>query len=148
MLGRKSKAMRLPGEFLREILDHAHEGSPNEICGLIAGRDGQAVKLYRTTNDDPNPRVKFNVDPMDLLEALREMEEKGWHLLSIYHSHPASEAYPSGTDVGLCHYDNAVYIIVSLAYQSPQVRAYTIDGDRVTEVDLIIDEDGVPMRTA
>jgi len=50
--------------------------------------------------------------------------------------------------VGLCHYDNAVYIIVSLAYRAPQVRAFTIDGDLVTEVDLIIDEDGVPTRAA
>gem|GEM_PF-6645642 len=78
MLGRKPKEMRLPGGFLREILDHAHEGRPNEICGLIAGQGGQAVKLYRTTNDDPNPRVRFNVEPMELLDALREMEEKGW----------------------------------------------------------------------
>jgi proteasome lid subunit RPN8/RPN11 len=137
----KRKTMYLPGGYLREIVEHAREGSPNEICGLIAGVNGRPVKLYRTTNNDPNPRVRFNVEPMELLEALREMEDNGWDLLSIYHSHPMSEAYPSATDIALCHYSNAVYIIVSLMGQVPEVRAFNIKGKKVTELDLVIEEE-------
>lgn len=137
----KRKTMHLPDSYLREIIKHAWEGSPNEVCGLIAGKNGRPVKLYRTTNNDPNPRVRFNVAPLDLLNALREMEDNGWDLLSIYHSHPMSEAYPSATDIGLCHYSDAVYIIVSLARQMPEVRAFTIKRKKVTELDLVIEGD-------
>lgn len=148
-MARKRKAMLLPGSYLHEILDHAREGSPNEVCGLIAGHKGRPVKLYRTTNNDPNPMVRFNVEPLELLEALREIEDNGWELLSIYHSHPMSEAYPSATDIGLCHYADAVYIIVSLADEAPVVRAFKINGRKVKEIELVIEGDaGVPTRAA
>ena len=136
----RQRSVHLPGGYLREILSHAREGSPNEVCGLIAGKRGRPVKLYRTTNNDPNPRVRFNVEPLELLEALREMEENGWELLSIYHSHPMSDAYPSATDVSLAYYPKAVYIIVSLMNGAPMVRAFRISRRRVTELDLVIDE--------
>lgn len=149
MMARKRKTMHLPGSYLREIVEHAREGSPNEICGLIAGKMGHPVKLYRTTNNDPNPRVRFNVEPIELLEALREMEDNGWDLLSIYHSHPMSEAYPSATDIGLCHYSNAIYVIVSLVGHVPEVRAFTINKKKVTELDLVIvEESGQPIQAA
>lgn len=134
--------MRLPSRYLREIISHAREGKPNEVCGLIAGRDGYPVKLYRTTNNDPTPRVRYNVEPRELLEILREMEDNGWNLLVIYHSHPASEAYPSGTDVSLSYYPDAVHLIVSLADDdAPAVRAFRIVDKKVTELDLQIDEE-------
>lgn len=106
--------MKLPVEFYNEIVAHAREGKPNEVCGLIAGKEGHAVKLWRTTNNDRTPRVRYNVEPLELLHVLREIESNGWTLLAIYHSHPATEAYPSGTDVGLAYYPDTVYIIVSL----------------------------------
>ena len=107
--------MRLPARFFDEIVAHATEGQPNEVCGLIAGRDGRAVKMWRTTNSDPSPRIRYNVEPIELLNILREIESSGWTLMSIYHSHPATSAYPSATDIGLAYYPEAVYIITSLA---------------------------------
>ncbi len=134
------KDVRLPGSYLREIIDHAREGKPNEVCGLIAGRDGVPVKLYRTTNNDPSPRVRYNVEPLELLKVLREIEDNGWSLMAIYHSHPASEAYPSGTDVNLSYYPEAVYLICSLADDdAPVVRAFRIVDRQITELDLEID---------
>lgn len=135
--------MHLPGDYLREIVDHAHQGRPNEICGLIASHDGRPVKLYRTTNNDSRPRVRYNVDPLELLNALREMEDRGWKLMAIYHSHPMGEAYPSGTDIGLAYYPDAVYLIVSLADEQPVVRAFRILNGQVTEEDLEIVDEGV-----
>ena len=133
-------AIRLPARYLRQIVDHARRGKPNEVCGLIAGRAGRPVKLYRTTNNDPNPRVRFNVEPLELLEALREMEDRGWSLLAIYHSHPNSEAYPSATDISLAYYPEAVYLIVSLANDdAPVVRAFRLNDGEVLELDLEIE---------
>jgi len=136
--------MRLPSSFLREMVAHAREDSPNEVCGLIAGQDGQAVKLYRTTNSDPRPRVRYNVEPLELLNVLREIDEKGWNLMAIYHSHPMSEAYPSATDTSLAFYPEAVYIIVSLMDGAPEVRAFRIVDCQVTEVGLEIGDEEVP----
>ncbi len=133
--------MRLPEAYLRDILSHAQEGKPNEVCGLIAGHDGHAIKLYRTTNNDPTPRVRYNVDPLELLHALREMERNGWSLMAIYHSHPATEAYPSATDIGLAYYPESVYMIVSLAdAESPVARAFRIADGQVREEPLEIDK--------
>ncbi len=134
--------MRLPGSYLREIVNHANEDKPNEVCGLIAGKDGHATKLYRTKNSDPNPRVRYNVEPLELLNALREMDRMGWGMMGIYHSHPATDAYPSGTDIGLAYYPEAVYIIVSLAgSEGPVARAFRIVDGQVIDETLEIDED-------
>ena len=140
--------MRLSRKYYQQIVAHARRGKPNEICGLIAGKDGLPVKLYETTNSDARPRVRYNVDPMELLTALREIEEKGWELIAIYHSHPMSEAYPSGTDVSLAYYPDAVYIIVSLADDAPVVRAFKITDGLITEQDMLIETGGEPAGEA
>lgn len=139
--------MRLPRRFHDEIVAHAMEGRPNEVCGLIGGRDGVALELYRAANSDPNPRVRYNVEPLDLLRILRELDAKGWSLLAIYHSHPVSEAYPSLTDVNLAYYPDAVYIITSVAIESaPAVRAFRIVDGQVNEEALEIEEEaGLPL---
>jgi cysteine synthase len=135
--------MQLPETYFRKIVAHAKEGKPNEVCGLVAGRDDHATKLYRTTNSDPTPRVRYNVDPLELLGALREMERRGWSLMAIYHSHPSSEAYPSATDIGLAYYPDSTYIIVSLVNaETPETRAFKIiDGKVVAEPLEIVAEE-------
>ena len=134
--------MRLPSAYHKEILAHAQEGRPNEICGLIAGKEGRAVKLWRTTNNDSNPRVRYNVEPLELLNILREIEANGWNLAAIYHSHPATDAYPSATDIGLAYYPQTVYIIVSLAREEePVMRAFRIVDGQVVEDPLEVEED-------
>lgn len=142
MRGIDLEEMRFPASFIDEIIAHSLEGRPNEVCGLIAGHDGYPVKLYRATNSDPNPRVRYNVDPLELLNILREIDSKGWQLLAIYHSHPANEAYPSRTDVNLAYYPDAVYIIASLAgEQEPRVRAFRIVNKEITEIELVVDRE-------
>ncbi len=137
---KEDQVVHLPESFLREIVDNARDGKPNEVCGLIASQDGVAVKLFRTTNNDPMPRVRYNVEPRELLEALREIEDRGWKLMAIYHSHPESEAYPSGTDVSLSYYPDAVYFIASLADdQLPVVRAFRIIDRQITELEMAVD---------
>ncbi|HZK66257.1 MAG TPA: M67 family metallopeptidase [Chloroflexota bacterium] len=134
--GDLAKGFSLPESYLREIVAHAREGKPNEVCGLIAGQEGQPVKLYRTTNSDPNPMVRYNVEPTELLGILRELDERHWTLLAIYHSHPASEAYPSATDTDLAFYPEANYVIASLAQEEPVVRAFRIIDRQVHELEL------------
>jgi proteasome lid subunit RPN8/RPN11 len=81
--------------------------------------------------------TRYLIDPREQLRAFRDMDEKGEELVAIYHSHPASQPYPSPTDRAESHYPDAVYVLVSLRSQTPEVRAYRIEDDMVREVALL-----------
>jgi proteasome lid subunit RPN8/RPN11 len=128
--------LSLERRYLDEIVAHAREDAPNECCGIIAGNDGRAVRLFRATNAEASP-YRYSVDPKDLFRIYRECEEKDWNFLAIYHSHTASEAYPSPTDVRLAFWPEAYYILVSLqAAAKPVVRAFRILDGAVAEEEL------------
>jgi proteasome lid subunit RPN8/RPN11 len=123
----------LEQQYVDEMIAHAVEDAPNECCGIIAGSNGRATKLYRTRNSEQSP-YRYNVDPKDLLRIFRECDENDWGFLAIYHSHTASEAYPSPTDVRLAFWPEARYILVSLENaDQPVVRAFRIEDGEVTE---------------
>ena len=119
------------------IVAHAREGAPAEVCGLVAGRGGVAERVIACTNIHATPTTRYQIDPRDQLAALREMDDRGEELVAIYHSHPATQPYPSPTDRAEAYYPDAFYVLVSLRAEAPEVRAYRIlpDGG-VREVDL------------
>lgn len=117
---------QLEQEYAREMIAHAQEEMPNECCGLLAGKGGKIVKLYRARNSHHSP-VSYNVDPKELLAFYNELEASGWDLLGIYHSHTHSEAYPSATDVRLAAWPDSIYFIVSLQDpKNPVLKAFRI----------------------
>jgi proteasome lid subunit RPN8/RPN11 len=127
----------LPQSFIDEMIAHAQEDAPNECCGIIAGDDGRAVKLYRAKNSEASP-WRYSVDPKDLFRIFRETEENGWSFLAIYHSHTASKAYPSPTDVRLAFWPEAYYVLVSLQdADKPVVRAFRILEGEITEEQIV-----------
>ncbi|HLG11751.1 MAG TPA: M67 family metallopeptidase, partial [Dehalococcoidia bacterium] len=128
--------LNLPQAMIDEMIAHALADLPNECCGIIAGKDGAATRLYRTNNSEASP-FRYNIDPRDILRIERETDDNGWQVLVIYHSHVASEAYPSPTDIRLSQwqgtspptdlYPGAYYVLVSLKDRdNPVVRAYQI----------------------
>jgi len=128
--------LSLERRYLDEIVAHAREDAPNECCGIIAGNDAQAVRLFRAANAEASP-YRYSVDPKDLFRIYRECEENGWSFLAIYHSHTASEAYPSPTDVKLAFWPEAYYVLVSLQdTERPVVRAFRILDGAVSEEEL------------
>ena len=131
--------LSLPRSYSDEIVAHAREDTPNECCGIIAGNDGNATKLYRALNADASP-YRYNVDPKDLLRIYRDIDGNGWDVLAIYHSHTHTEAYPSPTDVRLAAWPEAYYVIVSLEDDAnPVLRAFHIDDGHVTEEELRVE---------
>jgi proteasome lid subunit RPN8/RPN11 len=130
--------MRIPKQIYEELLEHAREDAPNECCGLIGGSDGVARTAYRARNAEASP-LRYNLDPQDQFRIMTEMEEKGEELSAIYHSHTASAAYPSQTDINLAAYPDALYLIVSLAEGEKDLRGYRIEDGEVTEVDLVVE---------
>jgi len=128
--------LTLDKQLVEEMIAHAQEEAPNECCGVIAGKGGKGVKLFRAKNAEASP-YRYNVDSQDLFRIYRECEENGWEFLAIYHSHTFSEAYPSQTDVRLAFWPESHYVLVSLKdAENPAVRAYRIVDGRVNEVDL------------
>ena len=131
--------MKLERSYVDEIIAHAREDEPNECCGIIAGDDGRAAKLYRAVNAEASP-YRYNVDPKDLLRIYRDLDDQGWDVLAIYHSHTGTEAYPSATDVRLAAWPEACYLIVSLVdMANPVLRAFRIEDGAVEEEELEVD---------
>jgi proteasome lid subunit RPN8/RPN11 len=122
----------LPRAFADEMIAHARAEVPAEACGLIAGREGAPVQLYRIPNADPSI-YRYNMEPKAQLEAMNDMDRQGWDLLAIYHSHTHTPAYPSPTDIALAFYPDALYVIVSLQAAEPVIRAFNIVEGSVTE---------------
>jgi proteasome lid subunit RPN8/RPN11 len=129
--------MRISRQIHEELLAHAREDAPNECCGLIGGNNGVARTVYRARNAEASP-LRYNLDPQDQFRIMTEMDERGEELSAIYHSHTASPAYPSQTDINLAAYPEALYLIVSLADGEKDLRGYRIEDGEVTEVDLAV----------
>ena len=129
--------MRIPKQIHDELLAHARDDAPNECCGLLGGTREEAVTVYRATNAEASP-LRYNLDPQDQFRIMQEMEEKGEELAAIYHSHTASPAYPSQTDINLATYPDTLYLIVSLADGEEPLRGYEITDGQVKEVELSV----------
>jgi len=127
--------MRIARELYDEIVAHAQAEAPNECCGMIASRNGDAVRVYRATNAAASP-LRYEIDGAEQYRIQMEIEDSGLDLGAIYHSHTRSEPYPSQTDINLAFYPQAVYVIVGLARGEPDVRAYEIRDGRVAESSL------------
>ena len=130
--------MEIPDAMVQEIVAHARDELPNECCGLIAARNGRAMKLYRAANAEASP-VRYGLDPREQYKIMTDIERSGWTLGAIYHSHTRSPAYPSQTDVNLAFYPEALYLILSLLdAERPELRAYRIVDAQIEEVELTV----------
>ena len=133
--------LQLEQHYADEIVAHALEEDPNECCGILAGQDGRVTRLYRVTNVEHSP-YRYSMDGKELLATYREIEDNGWDLGVIYHSHTHSEAYPSDTDVRIAGGTNELwpdvrYILVSLMEpENPSVRLFTINHGDISEEPL------------
>jgi proteasome lid subunit RPN8/RPN11 len=126
----------LDGALVRQIVEQGLREFPNECCGLIAAADGVPVKIFPMRNADASP-VTYRLDGKEQLRVFDEMDEQGWDLWAIYHSHTHSEAYPSETDVKLAMYPDARYLVLSLANRDdPILRSFWIVDGQITEEDF------------
>ncbi len=118
-----------------ELVAHALADAPNECCGMIASRDGEAVAVYPAVNAAASP-LRYEIDGAEQYRIQMQIDEAGHDLGGIYHSHTRSPPYPSQTDINLAFYPDAVYVIVGLAADAPEVRGFTIRDGRVAEASL------------
>jgi proteasome lid subunit RPN8/RPN11 len=130
--------VRIGRDMIDEMVSHARAEAPNECCGLVAATDGVAVRVYPATNAEHSP-VRYVVDPHDQIRIQTEIDDNGWDLGAIYHSHTRTAPYPSQTDINLAgNWPDPLYVIVGVAGDPPDVRAYRIVDGRVAEAELEI----------
>ena len=128
----------LDGVYYKEILEHGLREFPNECCGVIASEEGAPVKLFQMSNADASP-MTYRLDGREQLRVFDAIDERGWDLWAIYHSHTHTEAYPSETDRRLAFYPEARYLLLSLKdRESPVLRSFLIVDGEVEEEDLVI----------
>jgi [CysO sulfur-carrier protein]-S-L-cysteine hydrolase len=135
----------LPEAMAAEIIEHAFAEFPRECCGIISGPEGRPAKLFRMNNVDPDPIMRYSVDPRQLKEVFDFTDSSGWEFGCIYHSHTHSPAFPSATDVERALYPEAVYALVSLADRdAPDLRAFRILDGTITELRVVRRSEAVP----
>ncbi|MDP9405215.1 MAG: M67 family metallopeptidase [Actinomycetota bacterium] len=129
------------------LVAHARSDFPYEVCGLLAGDAGRVVKHYEIPNA-ARSMTFYTMEPKALLHAMNEMDDQGWDLLAIYHSHTHTEAFPSATDVELAFYPDAVYLVVSLQdNDAPAIRGFDIVGGEIAERVVYVDGAEAPVGT-
>jgi len=114
-------------------------GYPNEACGILAGRGPEVSRLFRMRNVENSP-VSYLMDSKEQFETMKELRENGLSMVALFHSHPASAAYPSAKDVALAFYEDSAYVIVSLSEREPLVKAFSITNGVVKEIAIRIGE--------
>jgi [CysO sulfur-carrier protein]-S-L-cysteine hydrolase len=131
--------MRIARSMLDQIVAQARDEAPNECCGIVGARDGQAVTLYPVRNAAASP-LRYEMDPRDQLRVFEALDEAELDVGAIYHSHTRSAPEPSQTDINLAFYPDALYLIVGVAGEDDDVRAWRIVDGQVSAAPLEVEE--------
>ena len=130
--------LQIPRQMLDTILAHARRDHPDECCGVIAARDGEATRLFEMDNAERSP-TGFTFDSAEWLRVYRDIDDADEQPWVVYHSHTMTEAYPSRTDIRWSETAGFPYwLLVSTRVETDEVRAFTITGGEVTEVELTL----------
>ena len=122
------------------IVAHARRDHPDEACGVVAGPIGADLPTRLIPMDNAARSMTFyEFDSLEQLRVWREMDDNDEEPVVIYHSHTATEAYPSRTDVSFAGEPNAHYLLVSTREDdSEEIRSFRIVDGVVTEEEINI----------
>lgn len=127
----------LPSAIYDEMISHCIQGCPNEVCGILAGRGTEISKIYRMNNVERSP-ISYLMDTREQFNVMKDLRSNNLSMVALYHSHPASEAFPSSKDMQLAFYEETAYIIVGLLTKKATVRAFFIRAGTIEEIGIII----------
>jgi len=139
--------LTIPIVLQEQIIAHCQREYPKEACGLLAAAvaGGPAVQAYPMHNMEDSP-IGYSMDPKEQLQIEKQMRSRGQRLVAIYHSHTASNAYPSSVDVSLAISPDISYVLLSLKdREHPVLKSYRINGTMVTEEPVTLE--GAPAGT-
>ncbi len=128
-----------------QIVAHSRADHPDEACGVVAGPEGSGrpERFIPMQNAARSPTF-YEFDSTDLLKLYRELDDNDEEPVIIYHSHTATEAYPSRTDISYANEPGAHYVLVSTADTDAagpfQFRSFRIVDGEVTEEEVQVVE--------
>lgn len=130
--------LKIPNHIFEQMLEQAKAQAPVEACGILAGSNGRAEKLYKMANAE-HRCDHFMMEPKQQFEAVKDIRLNSLDMLAIYHSHPQTPARPSAEDIRLALTPGVIYVIVSLqGTNGPAVKAFQIEDGTITEVPVKI----------
>jgi len=121
----------------KELLDNVQKNVNEEVCGLIGGVNSTAFKVYPITNE-LHESTRFRMDAREQVKAFVEIENNGWDLLAIYHSHLKGPGIPSETDSREFRYPGVIYIILNLASHAQIMRGFLMEDNIWNEISIVV----------
>jgi proteasome lid subunit RPN8/RPN11 len=126
--------LEIPTNIFERMVAQAKALAPIEACGILAGKDDKAEKLFEMTNADDRSD-HFMMEPKEQFTVVKNIRSADLEMLAIYHSHPETPARPSAEDIRLALTPDVIYVIVSLQdAKVPAVKGFFIEDGTVTEV--------------
>jgi proteasome lid subunit RPN8/RPN11 len=136
--------MKISRALYEDIVSHALAEAPDECCGIVAALHGEAVAVFRARNAAASP-LRYEMDSADQIAIQEEIDAQRWDYGAIYHSHTRTAPLPSQTDINMAFrpgvgalWPGSLYIIVGVAGDEPEVRAWRIESDTPEEVVLSV----------
>lgn len=130
------KQLKLPDAVRAALVAHAAREAPNECCGLLIGKGNAVSDSHPARNSVPS-RTKFTINPADHFVAVRKARAAGLDVVGAYHSHPASAALPSASDIAEASEGAPLMLIVSLLPPAPIVRAFMLEPGGSKELRIV-----------
>jgi [CysO sulfur-carrier protein]-S-L-cysteine hydrolase len=134
--------LSIPRDLRDKIVAHARRDHPDEACGVLAGPAGRdrPERFIAMTNAERSPTF-YRFDSAEQFRVWRDMEDHDEEPVVIYHSHTATEAYPSRTDISYASEPGAHYVLVSTRDSgTTEFRSYRIVDGTVTEEPVTVVE--------
>jgi proteasome lid subunit RPN8/RPN11 len=143
--GPTSHEASISADLLQEVIDALRAGVPNEACGILVSdrywTDGAPALRWVSMRNAAESPYRYLIDAQEQLAVWTQLDDADEVVWAIVHSHVASPAVPSQTDVGLAFYPDSLYVVCSLTdFDHPTVRAWTIADGAVSEVSLLVTE--------
>ncbi len=133
----KSGTFKITAAALEKMVEHCRRDYPNEACGYLTGREGTAVKTLPMTNVHASP-TSYELDGTEQAAVQKQMRAEGLEHVAIYHSHVATQAYPSRRDIdratAIQDFFDGYYVLVTLKDPTPGVRAFKVQDFGVQEI--------------
>lgn len=130
--------LRISQAIHDDMIAHAKEGFPLEVCGILGGTGNTVSACYRMTNTDAS-NEHFMMDPREQFSVVKDLRAKGLSMLAIYHSHPETPARPSEEDIKLALTPDVSYIIISLDVpDKTDMKSFKINNGNVIAEEIAV----------
>ena len=129
--------LKIKKDVYNNMITHAKEGFPLEVCGYLGEKDGIVSRIRKMMNTDES-NEHFAFDPAEQFEAIKEFRKDDYKAVVVYHSHPETPSRPSHEDIRLAYDQDVSYIIVSLADSTAVVKSFIIKNSNVTPEEIEI----------